>query len=235
MCAYSVPGGNGARPHPGSANRCGGGNWGYTSVFTLTWVFSMALSLPAKRQLLFSVYMGLMMTLIITGILTAVLTGLDGAFLARWMRAFIIAFVVAVPIVFLAAPRVRASVDRQLATPAEAVAQGQLDAYNARDIDAFMRYWAEDAEIYEFPDKLLATGSAAIRERHIARFTEANLHGRLMQRMVMGNRVVDRETVTRTFPEGTGRLEVTALYEIEGGKIAKAWFMMGAKTLDTGS
>ncbi len=117
-------------------------------------------------------------------------------------------------------------------TSPKSVAQGQLDAYNARDIDAFMAYWAEDAQIYEFPDKLVTAGAAAIRERHIARFQEPNLYGRLVQRMVMGSRVVDQEKVARTFPEGTGTLDVIAVYEIIDGKIAKAWFMPGAKTLD---
>ena len=34
----------------------------------------------------------------------------------------------------------------------------QLDAYNARDIDAFMMWWAEDCRYYAFPDTLLAEG-----------------------------------------------------------------------------
>ena len=86
-----------------------------------------------------------------------------------------------------------------MSTP-ETIAQGQLDAYNARDIDAFMQYWADDALYFEHPDKLLASGATAIRERHVTRFTEPNLHGKLLSRMVMGNKVVDRESVTRTFP-----------------------------------
>ncbi len=117
------------------------------------------------------------------------------------------------------------------ATP-ESLVQGQLDAYNARDIDAFMSYWADDAQILEFPGQLMAEGAAAIRERHVTRFREPNLHGRLVQRMVMGNRVVDQEKVSRTFLEGTGTLDVIAIYEIQRGKIARAWFMVGAKTLD---
>ena len=48
----------------------------------------------------------------------------------------------------------------------------------------------------------------------------------------MGNFVVDQEVVTRMFPEGPGRLEVTGLYEVAGGRIANAWFRLGAKTLD---
>src|SRR6202790_1648510 len=90
---------------------------------------------------------------------------------------------------------------------AEAIVQRQLDAYNARDIDGFMAVWAADAQYFEHPAKLLASGAAEIRARHIARFKEANLFGRLIKRMVVGNKVVDQEVVTRTFPGGTGHVE----------------------------
>jgi hypothetical protein len=112
------------------------------------------------------------------------------------------------------------------------VVQRQLDSYNARDIDAFMSCWAVDAQYYAFPSELLACGAAQIRERHVARFKEPNLFGQLIQRMAVGNIVVDREMVTRTFPEGPGRVDVIAIYEVTGDKIAKAWFKSSAPVLD---
>jgi putative hydrolase of HD superfamily len=48
----------------------------------------------------------------------------------------------------------------------------------------------------------------------------------------MGNVVVDHERVTRTFPEGRGVLDAVAIYEVENGKIAKVWLILGPKTLD---
>lgn len=114
----------------------------------------------------------------------------------------------------------------------EAVVQRQLNAYNARDIDAFMACWAADAKIYAHPDTLLADGAAAIRARHETRFREPNLFGRLIQRMSAGNTVVDREVVTRTFPEGPGQVDVIAIYDLTGGKITCAWFAMGEPMLD---
>ena len=110
---------------------------------------------------------------------------------------------------------------------AERAVQGQLDAYNARDIDAFMKWWAEDCRYYEFPNRLLARGVADVRERHIARFTELNLHGRLLNRIAVANVVVDQEVVTRTFPDGPGEVDVVAIYEVVGGQITNAWFRMG--------
>ncbi|WP_222105746.1 nuclear transport factor 2 family protein [Paraburkholderia sp. BCC1885] len=109
--------------------------------------------------------------------------------------------------------------------------QQQLQAYNARDIDAFMQWWADDCEYYEFPSRLLALGALQIRERHVVRFKESNLFGRLIHRAVVGNIVVDQERVTRTFPEGPGEIDVLAIYEVTNGKIAKAWFKMGPPEL----
>ena len=111
--------------------------------------------------------------------------------------------------------------------------QKQLEAYNACDIDDFMMWWANDCQYYAFPTALLADGAAEIRERHIERFKDANLHGALLTRVVIGNIVVDHETVTRTFLEGPGDIDVLCIYEVENGKIAKAWFKMGERRLHT--
>ena len=115
----------------------------------------------------------------------------------------------------------------------EAVIQRQLDAYNARDIDTLIAIYADDAQLFEHPSTLLVTGSAALRERFAVRFKEPNLHARLLKRIVQGAIVVDHEEVTRTFPEGTGKIELLMIYEVQGGRIAKAWTIAGAKTLDS--
>ncbi|ALN73467.1 nuclear transport factor 2 family protein [Aureimonas sp. AU20] len=107
----------------------------------------------------------------------------------------------------------------------------QLEAYNAKDIDGFMRWWADDCLYFAFPDTLLAQGAEAIRERHVERFREPDLEGRLLHRLSVGNMVIDHETVRRTFPEGVGEVDVVCIYEIENGRIAKAWFKLGEKRL----
>jgi hypothetical protein len=114
----------------------------------------------------------------------------------------------------------------------EVVVQRQLDAYNARDLEALMATYAGDAEQFEHPATLLASGAAQIRERSLVRFQEPNLHAVLLQRMVMGDVVIDHERVTRTFPEGTGTIELVAIYQVVNGRIARAWFIFGPKVLD---
>jgi hypothetical protein len=119
-----------------------------------------------------------------------------------------------------------------MTSDAEAVVARQLDAYNARDIDAFMAAWREDAEYFEHPDRLLARGAAEIRIRHEIRFKEPDLHGKLIARFSVDNLVIDREVVTRNFPEGRGTVDVIAIYQVEGDMIARAWFKLGTPVLD---
>lgn len=113
------------------------------------------------------------------------------------------------------------------------VVKAQLDAYNARDIDAFMQYWADDARMYAHPDTLLAEGLAAIRARHVERFKEPDLHARLIDRQVIGDTVVDRERVTRTFPQGRGEIDVLGIYEVKASRISRAWFIAGPPEFQT--
>lgn len=114
---------------------------------------------------------------------------------------------------------------------AENIVARQLDAYNAKDIDGFMACWAENAEIFAHPDVLLARGHDDIHARHVLRFQEPDLFAHLVSRIVMGNRVVDTELVTRNFPEGLGQVDVVGIYEIEDSLIARAWFLMGEPRL----
>jgi putative hydrolase of HD superfamily len=112
-----------------------------------------------------------------------------------------------------------------------AVVQAQLDAYNAKDIDALMLTYAPDAQQFTLHGPLLAQGHEAIRPRYVARFVEPDLHARLLSRTVLGNFVTDLEVVTRNFPEGLGTVEMLCIYEVVDGRIQRASFTTGASTL----
>jgi putative hydrolase of HD superfamily len=111
------------------------------------------------------------------------------------------------------------------------VVQAQLDAFNAKDIDALMRAYAPDAQQFTLHGERFASGHDEIRPRYIARFTEPDLHARLLSRIVMGNVVTDLEVITRNFPEGVGTLEMLCVYEVVDGRIRRASFAAGDKTL----
>ena len=101
----------------------------------------------------------------------------------------------------------------------EAIVQKQLEAYNAHDLEAFAATYA-------------VRGIAQLRERYAPAFADATLHAEIVNRMVVGNTVVDHERVRRRFPEGPGTLEAIAIYMVENGKIAKVWFRRGERKLD---
>lgn len=112
-------------------------------------------------------------------------------------------------------------------TPASVV-QRQLDAYNAKDLNALLAAYAPDAEQYALHGALLATGHDALRARFAERFAEPDLHARLLSRTVFGNFVTDLEVVTRNLSEGKATMEMLCIYEVVQGCIRRASFAMGA-------
>mgnify|MGYP000028141972 CR=1 FL=1 len=112
------------------------------------------------------------------------------------------------------------------------VIQRQLAAYNAKDIDGLLATYAIDAEQYALHGERLAKGHEEMRLRFLARFTEPDLNARLISRTVMGNVVVDFESITRNFPEGVGTLEMLCIYEITNGFIQKVSFASGEKRIN---
>ena len=111
------------------------------------------------------------------------------------------------------------------------VVQAQLDAYNAKDIEALLNTYAPDAEQFTLHGERLAVGHEQMRPRFLGRFSEPDLQARLLSRTVVGNIVTDFEVITRNFPEGRGTLEMLCIYEVLNGLIQRASFSLGEKTL----
>ena len=106
-------------------------------------------------------------------------------------------------------------------TPAD-LAQRQLNAYNFRNIDAFLEPYAEDVEVYNYPDKLLFKGKEAMRKNYSQMFENTpNLHCELLGRIVQGNIVIDQERVQF----GDKIVEAVAIYHVENNKINKVYFI----------
>jgi len=112
------------------------------------------------------------------------------------------------------------------------VVQLQLAAYNAKDVDALLATYAADAEQYTLHGERLAKGHEEMRPRFLTRFAEPNLNARLLSRTVMGNVIVDFESITRNFSEGIGTVEMLCVYEFANGLIQKVSFAMGEKRLN---
>jgi hypothetical protein len=107
-----------------------------------------------------------------------------------------------------------------IATP-EMLAQQQLNAYNAHDLEAFLAPYAEAVELYMFPDKLIMKGKTAMRKDYQFITQTPKLYCRLVNRIVEGNTVIDQEEV---WGFGEKPLTAIAMYVVEGGKITKVYF-----------
>ena len=109
-------------------------------------------------------------------------------------------------------------------TIAERLAQEQLDAYNNRDIEAFVLPYAEDVKVYNFPDQLLYEGKDEMYGLYGRMFSRTpDLHCKLVNRIVLGNTVIDQEEVTIRKEEPPMR--AIAIYKIKDGKIAEVYFI----------
>lgn len=104
------------------------------------------------------------------------------------------------------------------------LAQQQLDAYNARDIEAFLAPYSEEVEIYNFPDELLYKGKATMRVNYATMFDNTpDLHCHLVNRIILGNTVIDQERVEGF--SGGQIIEAIAIYKIKDDKIAQVYFI----------
>ena len=102
--------------------------------------------------------------------------------------------------------------------------QLQLNAYNARDVDAFIAAYADDAELYQFPDKLIGKGKDAMRKAYSAIFSSSpNLHCEIKERIIQGNTIIDKETISGI---GKNKVEGTSIYQIENNKIKKVYIIL---------
>ncbi|PPK88340.1 hypothetical protein CLV84_1306 [Neolewinella xylanilytica] len=102
--------------------------------------------------------------------------------------------------------------------------QTQLDAYNTGDLDLFLSAYADSVRIYNYPDELRSQGKEGMRATYGNMFAELpDLQCRLVNRMVMGNRVIDHESVI--FTAGEAPVEVIAIYTVADGAITEVRFM----------
>ena len=112
--------------------------------------------------------------------------------------------------------------DNPETTEAETIVKRMMEAYNKRDIDAYMSFYASDVKLYNYPNKIQTEGAETMRESYTAFFKNTpDLNGYIKKRMVLGNKVIDEAQVTIN-----GKiLNALAVYEINNGKITRVTFI----------
>lgn len=107
-------------------------------------------------------------------------------------------------------------------TPTQVV-QRQLDAYNARDIEAFVAVFADDAELFDLGNPSPTTvGKAAVRARYQGLFDASpKLHSVVLNRTAFGHVVVDLEQISGR--NGSAEvMDLMMIFEVRNGLICRA-------------
>lgn len=109
----------------------------------------------------------------------------------------------------------------QTETP-EQIVQKQVDAYNQKDLELFLSYYADDVKIYNFPNKLTTSGKDQFRKDFAEYFGKAKtLHCTISKRIVRKNIIIDEEQIKFNDFEFSG----VAIYEIANNKIVNVTFI----------
>ena len=104
----------------------------------------------------------------------------------------------------------------------------QIAAYNEQDIEKFAATYHDDLELFMFPNDCFCKGKEQLIEIYGKRFSERpDAKATIATRIIMGQYVIDDETVTGV-PE-TGTLRLVATYEVMDGLISKVWFIYAPK------
>jgi len=103
------------------------------------------------------------------------------------------------------------------------IAQKQLDAYNAQDVEAMMAFYAPDCVVAAPDGSITERSRAEIHARYTKAFTafpqnKANLRNRI----AVGGTVVDHEHVVRA--PGGEEFEIIAIYSFKDGLISRVDF-----------
>jgi uncharacterized protein (TIGR02246 family) len=103
------------------------------------------------------------------------------------------------------------------------IAQKQLDAYNAQDLDTYVSFFAEDCVVSGLNGMPTETSRDAIKTRYAKAFAQFPQNkAELKNRIAVGNSVVDHELVIRA--PGGEQFEIIAIYTFKDGQISRVDF-----------
>jgi uncharacterized protein (TIGR02246 family) len=103
------------------------------------------------------------------------------------------------------------------------IAQQQLDAYNAQDLESYAAFFTEDCVVSGLSGTPTETSRDAIKARYARAFAQFPQNkAELRNRIAVGNTVVDHELVIRA--PGGEQFEIIAIYTFRDGLIARVDF-----------
>ncbi|WP_421763537.1 nuclear transport factor 2 family protein [Ekhidna sp.] len=105
----------------------------------------------------------------------------------------------------------------------EELANEQLEAYNNRDIEAFLIPYSDTVKVYNSKQELLYAGKETMRSQYSAMFGRTpDLNCNLLNRIAVGNTVIEHEEVSF----GSDRkIFAIVMYKVSNGKIQEVHFL----------
>ncbi|GGG46968.1 nuclear transport factor 2 family protein [Bizionia arctica] len=101
---------------------------------------------------------------------------------------------------------------------AEAIVEQQLEAFNSKNIDAFVKTFDSEVKAYDFPNRLYIQGEKQLRTTFSDFFSQTpDLHCEITNRIIIGSVVIDEEYLT----VNGDNYNAIAIYEIINGKISR--------------
>ena len=103
------------------------------------------------------------------------------------------------------------------------VVQRQVEAYNHRDLNRFVSAYSDTIQIFRMPSvEPTISGKVQLAEFYATqRFNLPGLRAEIVNRMVLGDKVIDHERISgvRDAP-----FEIAAVYQVLGESIERVWF-----------
>lgn len=105
-------------------------------------------------------------------------------------------------------------------TPLEIVNK-RMHLYNSHDFPEFIKLYADDVEIYTYPNQLLATGTDNLASIFEPKFAAKSIKVEIVSQMNNGNYVINHEIVTDEGKE----TKYVSIYEVTNGLIKTVKFV----------
>lgn len=112
----------------------------------------------------------------------------------------------------------------------EELVNEQLKGYNEKNIDLFLNPYSDTVKIFQYPNDPIYSGKPKMKEQYERMFTKhPNLKCEITNRIIFGDKVVDRERITGFdkaggFPDNWV-MDALVIYTISGDKITEVRFV----------
>ena len=101
------------------------------------------------------------------------------------------------------------------------VVQARMQAYNGHDLASFLAVYADDVQIYTYPDTILTTGKTALRSIFEPMFDAGVAQVTIHSQIEKDSFVINHETVDY----GNEVIEYVSIYEVKDGLITSVRFV----------